>query len=205
MVRTAWVIQFLQRQHDVTCDPGKECLHECGLAPQPHVVVALSQAPRSVAAVDQSGDEVGRYAGTTTADGVLLWWPAPYAGHFTGLIGDDDRPGVEGEQELAAGGSVRGGPEAARQHGDEVAQEGDGVRDPQNVYDSAGRVTSQTDPLGRTTTFAYSGQSFSASGGTTTITDPNGNEEIEQYVDGELVDQRKNHDVLAEARRPLTE
>jgi len=56
-----------------------------------------------------------------------------------------------------------------------------------NVYDTSGRVISQTDPLGRTTTFSYSGDNYSADGGTTTITNPNGGVKIERYVSGELV------------------
>jgi RHS repeat-associated protein len=51
-----------------------------------------------------------------------------------------------------------------------------------NVYDSHGRVTSQTDQLGRTTTFSYDDSLT-----TTTVTDPKGNVEVEQYIDGELV------------------
>ena len=56
-----------------------------------------------------------------------------------------------------------------------------------NVYDSAGRVTSQTDPLGRVTSYSYSGDNYSADGGTTTLTDPNGNVETQRYVSGELM------------------
>ena len=48
-----------------------------------------------------------------------------------------------------------------------------------NVYDSAGRVTSQTDPLGRVTTFAYTS-------GQTTITSPGGSVTVEWYTDGRL-------------------
>jgi YD repeat-containing protein len=49
-----------------------------------------------------------------------------------------------------------------------------------NVYNSAGQVTSQTDPMGRTTTFSYT--EFS-----TTITDPNGDVTVEQYRNGVLI------------------
>jgi RHS repeat-associated protein len=55
-----------------------------------------------------------------------------------------------------------------------------------NVYDSSGRVTQQTDAMNRVTTYDYSGENFSASGGSTTITDPNGNVEVQEYVSGEL-------------------
>ncbi|MGA2037590.1 MAG: IPT/TIG domain-containing protein, partial [Acidimicrobiales bacterium] len=55
-----------------------------------------------------------------------------------------------------------------------------------NIYDTSDRVVSQTDPDGLTTTYAYSGDSFSSSGGTTTITDPHGNVETQQYTNGEL-------------------
>ena len=50
-----------------------------------------------------------------------------------------------------------------------------------NVYNSSGKVQSQQDQLGRTTTFAYSGDPTSASGGTTTITDPVGNVNVDFY------------------------
>ena len=56
-----------------------------------------------------------------------------------------------------------------------------------NVYDATGRVTKQTDPMGLVTTYAYSGTSFSAAGGTTTITDPHGSVEVQDYTNGELV------------------
>ncbi|MHB8340818.1 MAG: DUF6531 domain-containing protein, partial [Mycobacteriales bacterium] len=49
-----------------------------------------------------------------------------------------------------------------------------------NSYDSAGRVLAQTDPLGRVTTFRYAP-------GCTTITDPKGNQTVEDYVQGELI------------------
>jgi RHS repeat-associated protein len=55
-----------------------------------------------------------------------------------------------------------------------------------NVYDSSGRVTSQTDGAGLTTTYAYTGDNYSAAGGNTTITDPHGNVEIENYQYGTL-------------------
>ena len=62
-----------------------------------------------------------------------------------------------------------------------------------------GHVTQQTDPLGRVTSFAYTGENFSASGGTTTITDPNGNVEIQRYVSGELVSLTRGAGTAAEA------
>jgi YD repeat-containing protein len=49
-----------------------------------------------------------------------------------------------------------------------------------NVYDSSNRITQQTDDLGRITKFAYSGSS-------TTITDPNGNQTVDEYRNGVLV------------------
>jgi len=61
-----------------------------------------------------------------------------------------------------------------------------------NVYDTSSRVTSQTVTVvandrtkDRTTTFAYTGDNSSASGGTVTITDPKGNVTVEQYQNGE--------------------
>jgi len=53
-----------------------------------------------------------------------------------------------------------------------------------NTYDGSGRVIAQQDAMGRTTTFAYTGDPSSASGGTTTITDPKGNVSVEQYSYG---------------------
>jgi RHS repeat-associated protein len=55
-----------------------------------------------------------------------------------------------------------------------------------NTYDGQGRLTSQQNPDHETTTFSYSGSAFSASGGTTTITQPDGSVEVERYVDGML-------------------
>jgi RHS repeat-associated protein len=51
-----------------------------------------------------------------------------------------------------------------------------------NTYDSSGRVTAQTDPMGRTTTFDYTSQP-----GSTVITTPSGGVTDETYADGELV------------------
>jgi RHS repeat-associated protein len=56
-----------------------------------------------------------------------------------------------------------------------------------NVYNSDGRVIEQTDQLGRTTKFSYSGEPLSATGGTTTITDPKGNVTVQSYKFGELL------------------
>lgn len=51
-----------------------------------------------------------------------------------------------------------------------------------NVYDGSSRVTSQTDPLGHTTTFDYT-----TVPGSTIVTDPEGNESLDEYVDGLLL------------------
>jgi YD repeat-containing protein len=53
-----------------------------------------------------------------------------------------------------------------------------------NVYDGSNRVTSQTDNLGRATTFVYTGDPTSSTGSTTTITDPKGNVRQETYQYG---------------------
>jgi RHS repeat-associated protein len=53
-----------------------------------------------------------------------------------------------------------------------------------NMYDGSNRVTSQTDNLGRTTTFVYSGDPTSSVGSTTTTTDPKGNIRKETYQYG---------------------
>ena len=58
------------------------------------------------------------------------------------------------------------------------------VPDPEwiNVYDGADRVISQTDPIGRTTLFDYT-----TTPGSTIITDPENNVELQEYADGLLV------------------
>jgi len=53
-------------------------------------------------------------------------------------------------------------------------------------YYPSGQVETQTDPQGLETQFAYSGNSLSPEGGTTTITDPHGNVEVDTYADGVL-------------------
>jgi len=55
-----------------------------------------------------------------------------------------------------------------------------------NTYDTSGRVTRQSDPMGRVTKFSYIGDNYSALGGSTTVTDPDGNVTIQRYVNGEL-------------------
>jgi RHS repeat-associated protein len=55
-----------------------------------------------------------------------------------------------------------------------------------NYYNGSGQVTEQIDPMSRATTFSYSGDNLSSSGGTTTITNPNGDVTVEDYVYGEL-------------------
>ena len=54
------------------------------------------------------------------------------------------------------------------------------------TYDSAGRVHTQTDPAGLETSYAYVGDNMTPDGGATTITDPHGNMEVDNYVDGVL-------------------
>lgn len=51
----------------------------------------------------------------------------------------------------------------------------------QNHYDGNGRVDWQKDQLNRETDFAYSGSPYTASGGSTVITDPEGNEVKDGY------------------------
>ena len=60
-------------------------------------------------------------------------------------------------------------------------------------YNSAGQVDSQTDQLGRTTMFVYSGDPTSAAGGTTTITDPKGNVTVETYEYGVRVSETRGY------------
>ena len=56
-----------------------------------------------------------------------------------------------------------------------------------NTYNAGGEVTAQSDPDGGTTTWSYSGDADSLTGGSTTITEPGGNETVDQYSDLELV------------------
>lgn len=62
-----------------------------------------------------------------------------------------------------------------------------------NTYNDSDQVLTQTDPQGLETTFSYSGDNFSSSGGATTITDPHGNVEVEYYIGGTLVADTKGH------------
>ncbi len=61
-----------------------------------------------------------------------------------------------------------------------------------NVFDSDGRVTQQTDPAGLETTFSYSGDNYSDTGGMTTITGPHGETTDEYYADGVLEEVAKD-------------
>ena len=54
----------------------------------------------------------------------------------------------------------------------------------QNHYDGTGRVDWQKDQLNRQTSFAYAGDPQSRTGGTTTVTDPQGNATQDQYQYG---------------------
>ena len=58
-----------------------------------------------------------------------------------------------------------------------------------NHYNAQNQVDWQKDPLSRLTQFAYTGSSLTPAGGTTTITDPKGNVEYDQYQSGVLVSQ----------------
>ncbi len=62
-----------------------------------------------------------------------------------------------------------------------------------NKYDSQGRVIEQTDQLGRTTKFSYTGEPLSEAGGSTTITDPKGNMTVQSYQYGELLSETKGY------------
>jgi len=66
-----------------------------------------------------------------------------------------------------------------------------------NVYNTAGEVTSQTDDMGRETTFSYTGNPEFSS--TTTITDPMSNIEVDSYSYGELVEVTKGSGTAASA------
>lgn len=55
-----------------------------------------------------------------------------------------------------------------------------------NTYNSAGEVTSQTDPGGRTTSFNYSSMSFSSGTGDALVTDPDANKTQYSFTSGIL-------------------
>jgi RHS repeat-associated protein len=55
-----------------------------------------------------------------------------------------------------------------------------------NGYDASGRVTSQTDAAGLKSTWAYTGDASSPSGGTTTLTDEHGNGTVYNYANLQL-------------------
>jgi RHS repeat-associated protein len=55
-----------------------------------------------------------------------------------------------------------------------------------NVYDSSGRVTTQTDPMGFTTTLDYTGMNLATGSGVVRVADPDGNTTIYNYTLGAL-------------------
>jgi len=55
-----------------------------------------------------------------------------------------------------------------------------------STYDSSGRVIKQVDPAGRVLAFSYSGDNKTATGGTTTVTDPRGLQSEYRYKSEEL-------------------
>jgi RHS repeat-associated protein len=63
----------------------------------------------------------------------------------------------------------------------------------QNHYDGSARIDWQKDQLNRETTFAYSGTPQTAAGGSTTITDPKGNETVDAYQWGLLTSETKGY------------
>ena len=56
-----------------------------------------------------------------------------------------------------------------------------------NVYDPQGRVVHQTGPMGRATSFAFTGDPVTATGSTTTITDPRGIATTHRYSQMQLL------------------
>jgi RHS repeat-associated protein len=73
-----------------------------------------------------------------------------------------------------------------------------------NAYDAQGRVATQEDAMGRTTSFVFSGNNFSATGGTTTITDPKGHVEVEDYTNGLLTQMTKGSGTPSPATSTFT-
>jgi RHS repeat-associated protein len=55
-----------------------------------------------------------------------------------------------------------------------------------NVYNAAGQVISQTDPMGYQTTFSYSGMNPSTGNGVVTVTGPDGSKTVDDYTQGAL-------------------
>jgi YD repeat-containing protein len=68
-----------------------------------------------------------------------------------------------------------------------------------NTYNSSGQVLTQTDQMGNETTYVYTGDNFSSAGGTTTITDPDGNVEVQDYADGMLQSLTKGYGTASAA------
>ena len=58
-----------------------------------------------------------------------------------------------------------------------------------NVYNTAGQVTTQTDPMGFKTTFNYTGLNASTGNGTVAVTGPDGNTTVYDYTQGTLAAQ----------------
>jgi RHS repeat-associated protein len=68
-----------------------------------------------------------------------------------------------------------------------------------DCYDSFGRVIEQGDPMGRLTTYAYEGDALGSTGGSTVVTDPDGNETLYSYVYGELLSTTTSYGTSAAA------
>ena len=68
-----------------------------------------------------------------------------------------------------------------------------------NTYNGSGQVTEQVDPEGRATYFSYSGDNLSTSGGTTTITNPNSDVTVEDYLNGALTSLTQGYGTSAAA------
>ena len=58
-----------------------------------------------------------------------------------------------------------------------------------NVYDAAGQVTTQTDPMGFATTFNYTGLDVPTGSGVVRVNDPDGNTTVYDYTQGALTAQ----------------
>jgi len=58
-----------------------------------------------------------------------------------------------------------------------------------NVYNAAGQVTTQTDPMGYTTTFNYAGMNAATGSGIVRVADPDGNTTVDDYAQGALAAQ----------------
>lgn len=152
----------------------------------------FSAAGRLLSVRDRNGETTtlsyagGVLSGVTDAAGRTLIVTTNAGGHITRVADPTGRAlvyGYDASGNLTAVTDVRGGTWGFTYDGSHRMLT---MTDPRagrvtNTYDTSGRVTTQQDQMGRTTTFAFSGDPTSTAGGTTTITDPRGKVTLENY------------------------